>query len=216
MDYALALQWMALALLFLISSIWSERNVRFGYIITPLMGGFFWAIGWIQFQYLTTLIPMIIMIGVLAYLRTHLRVKFGVFGSSGGLLFKIVVFLIFLQFAIIFVNGLVSIGVFQDQFGPTPSNELTTYTIEHAQTVYGTSTTGVSLTDAVWNGLGLIWSNWQMFWKLVFGFFSIYGTMVTFFHMPPSISLILSMGIYVMTAIEIFVLIFKPFRAPEV
>jgi hypothetical protein len=216
MDYALGLQWMAMAIMFLISSIWSERNVRYGYILAPFMVGFFWAIGWIQFPYLATVIPMIIMIGILAYLRSHLRIKFGVFGSSGGLLFKIVVFVIFLQFALIFVNGLVSAGVFDQQFAPNPSNQFNQYTITEAQGVYSSSTTDIGITDAVWNGLGLIWSQWAILWKMVFGFFNIYGTMTSIFHVPMAISVILSAGIYILTAIEVFVLIFKPFRAPEV
>lgn len=216
MDAVVGLQWFSMAIMFLISSIWSERNVRFGYIVAPLMVGFFWGIGWIGFPYLSTVVPMIIMIGILSYLRSHLRIKFGVFGSSGGLLFKIVVFVIFLQFALIFVNGLVSVGVFDQQFAASPSNEFNQYSITSAQSVYQQSTTGVSLTDAVWNGFGLVWAQWTILWKMVFGFFNIYGTMTNIFHVPESVSVILSAGIYILTAIEVFVLIFKPFRAPEV
>lgn len=216
MDATIALQWFALALVFLISSIWSENNARFGYILTAFMMGFFWMIGWIQFPYLTTVIPMVMMLAILAYLRSHLKMKFGVFGSSGGLLFKIVVFVIFLQFALIFVNGLVTVGVFDQQFAPNPSDEFQSYTISNAESVYQSSTVDVNVVDAVWNGLGLVWTQWIVLWKMVFGFFSIYNTMVTVFKVPAAISVILSAGIYILTAIEVFVLIFKPYRAPEV
>ena len=216
MDPTVALQWFAMAFMFIISSIWSERNVKFGYVIAPVMVGFFWAIGWISFPYLATLVPMVIMIGILAYLRTHLRTKFGVFGSSGGLLFKIVVFVIFLQFALVFVNGLAVAGVFDQQFAPNPTDQFSTYTISTAQSVYASSTTDMNVSDAIWNGLGFVWAQWIMLWNIVFGFFSIYNTMVTIFKVPAAISVILSAGIYVLTAIEVFVLVFKPFRAPEV
>lgn len=215
MDSVIALQWFAMAIMFLVSSIWSEHNVKYGYILAPIMVGFFWMIGWIQFPYLATVVPIVIMIGILAYLRTHLRLKFGVFGSSSGILFKIVVFVIYLQFAVIFINGLTVAGVFQQQFAPNPSNEFNTYTIQTAQTVYTNSTTGIDALDAVWNGVGLVWMQWKVLWAMVFGFFNIYGTMTTIFHVPPALSVVLSAGIYMLTAIEIFVLIFKPFRAPE-
>jgi len=216
MDSTLILQWFALAFVFLISSIWSENNVRFGYIITIFMAGFFWMIGWIQFPYLSTVIPMMMMLAILSYLRSHLKMKFGVFGSSGGLLFKIVVFVIFLQFALIFVNGLVTVGVFDQQFAPNPSSEFQSYTISNAETVYKSSTTDVNVVDAVWNGMGLVWTQWIVLWNMVFGFFSIYNTMVTIFKVPAAVSVLLSAGVYILTAIEVFVLVFKPYRAPEV
>lgn len=216
MDSTLILQWFALALVFLVSSIWSENNVRFGYIITIFMAGFFWMIGWIQFPYLSTVIPMMMMLAILSYLRSHLKMKFGVFGSSGGLLFKIVVFVIFLQFALIFVNGLVTVGVFDQQFAPNPSSEFQSYTISNAETVYKSSTTDVNVVDAVWNGMGLVWTQWIVLWNMVFGFFSIYNTMVTIFKVPAAVSVLLSAGVYILTAIEVFVLVFKPYRAPEV
>lgn len=216
MDHTLALQWFALACIFLISSIWSESNVKYGYIITPLMMGFFYIIGWIKFPYLVALIPMVIMIGILAYLRTHLRTKFGVFGSSGGLIFKIVIFVIFLQFALIFVNGLAVSGVFDTTFAPNPSNEFNTYQLSSTATSFGSFTTGDSLLDPLWWGFGMIVAAWKLFWGMVFGFFNIYSTMTEIFHMPPEISRILQLGLYLLTLIEILVLVFKPFRAPEV
>jgi hypothetical protein len=216
MDYTLALQWLALAMTFLIASIWSEKNVRYGYIITALMAGFFFIIGWIKFPYLTALIPMVIMIAILAYLRTHLRNKFGVFGSSGGLIFKIVIFVIFLQFALVFVNGLAINGIFDTQFGPNVSNAYDSYQISNVDSNFGSFTTSESLTDQVWWGFGMIVGAFKMLWNMVFGFFDIYNTMINIFHMPAEISRIIQLGLYLATMIEIFVIVVKPFRAPEI
>jgi hypothetical protein len=40
--------------------------------------------------------------------------------------------------------------------------------------------------------------------------------MVNIFHMPPEISRIIQLGLYLATMIEIFVIVVKPFRAPEI
>jgi len=215
-DATLAMQWFALAWVFLISSIWSERNVKYGYIITTFMTGFFFIIGWIKFPYLTTVIPLVMMIAILAYLRTHLRTKFGVFGSSGGLIFKIVVFVIFLQFAIILVNGLAAAGVYDQQFAPDQTSAFDTYQVDNAGTSFGAYTTGNGLLDPLYWGFGIIVAAWTMFMQVFVGFFSMYDTMCNVFGMPAMLARIISFGVYMMTLIEIYVLVFKPFRAPEI
>jgi len=208
-----AYQWIAIGFLFLMSSIWSEENVRFGYVLVPFMAGFFWFIGWIQFAYLSTIIPIIIMMGLLAYLRAHLKYKYGVFGSGGSLLWKIFAFVVFLQFAIVFVNGLM---IFNTIYIPTPSNDMTAYNVTSAQAVYATSTYGISIVDAVANGLSLLWTSWVVFWSMILSFFTLYPTLMTNFHVPPQLAAIISAGVYLLVAIEVFVLIYKPYRAPEV
>jgi hypothetical protein len=214
-DTTIALQWMALCFIFLISSIWSERNVKYGYVIVPLMAGFFWAIGWIQFTYLPIVIPMVIMMGVLSYLRTHLKQNYGVFGSSSGLLFKIMAFVIFLQFAIVVINGMT---IFNSQLASNSqlSTEFQQFSVDLAKEQYEGNTVNLDTTDNAWLGLGLVWSQWKILWQMVFGFFNIYGTMTNIFHVPPLISTVISAAVYMLTAIEIFVLVFKPYRAPEI
>lgn len=215
MDAALALNWFAMAFMFLIGSIWSEYNVKYGYVIIPFMAGFFWIIGWINFAYLGTIVPFILFCGVMSYLRTHLKTKFGVFGSSSGILFKIVSYVIFLQFAIIVINGMAVFGT-STILGSNPTNSFTQFSIEKASTIYAKDTTNLDIGDVVWLGFGFLWAQWTVLWTIVFGFFSIYQTMVTIFHMSPYVSMIISAGVYLLTAIEVFVLVFKPYRAPEV
>lgn len=213
MEPSIAYQWFALCIVFLFSSIWSGENVRYGYVLIPLIVGFFWWIGWITFAYMGTIVPLIIMIGILSYLRSHLKYKFGVFGSNGGLLFKIVAFCIFFQFAVVFVNGLV---VFNTQYVPDMQNEFSSYSISKAQTVYGSSTANLNIFDMITTGMTILWNSYRMFWSIVFGFFNIYDTLANVLHVPWSLSIIISMGVYLLTAIEVFILIFKPYRPPEV
>lgn len=213
MTAPIVLQWFAVAILFLIASVWGEENVRFGYVVVPFFAGIFWWMGWIQFSYLATVIPIIIFMGIFSFLREQLKIRWGVFGSGSGILIKIVAFVIFIQFAIILVNGLL---IFDAPSYATPNNTFTTYSIESAQSVYGSSTANISIIDMIVNGLAFMWMQFSLFWNVVFGFFMIYPTMVNLFHIPPPIAMVVSAGVYVLTAIEVFVLVFKPYRAPEV
>jgi hypothetical protein len=206
-------QWIAICALYLLSSIWSEDNVRFGYIIVPFMAGFFWSIGFLQFSYLGTIIPIVIMMGILAYLKSQLKYKYGVFGSGGSLLWKIVAFVVFIQFAIVFVNGLM---IFNSAYVMTPVNEFTAYNVTSAQAVYASSTTAIGALDAVSTGFSLIWMSWNITWSMILSFFTLFPSLMTNFHVPPTIAVIISGGIYLLTALEVFVLLFKPYRAPEV
>lgn len=208
-------QWAAVALIFLISSIWSEENVRFGYVVVPIFAGIFWWIGWIQFAYLAAVIPILLFMGIFSYMRAQLKVKWGVFGSGSGILPKIIAFVVFLQFAVILVNGMMIFNTATIS-NSAVNNTFTSYSIEKAQDVYGSSTANMNIIDVVTNGLTFVWTSFTVFWQIVFSFFQIYGTMVNVFHVPAAISAVISAGIYLLTAIEVFVLIFKPYRAPEV
>jgi len=213
MDTTLGLQWISIAIIFLMGSIWSEDNVRFGYIVTAFMGGFFWWIGWLQFAYLGTVIPIIFMIAIISYLRSHLKYKFGVFGSQGGIIWKMLLFVVTMQFAIIIVNGM---AVFQKQFTSNPSNEFTQYSLVTAQSVFAPFTTGIGGVDLVLAALTLGWMLLSLVWSMVFAFFNLFPTMVNVFGIPPLVAAAIAGGIYVLTGLELFMIIFKPFRATEV
>jgi hypothetical protein len=213
MDATIGLQWFALSLLFLVGSIWSEDNARFGYIVTAFIGGFFWWIGWLQFAYLGVIIPIVFMIAIVSYLRSHLKFKFGVFGSQGGLIWKILMFIILLQFAIVIINGM---AIFQTQYAPTPTNEFTGYSLTNAETVFGGFTSGITGVDMVLMILSVGWLLLQLVFSMLFAFFTLYPTMVTVFHMPQLLAAAISAAIYVLTGLELFMLIFKPIRSVEV
>ena len=206
-------QWAAICFVFVIASLWGEENTRFGYVILPIFMGLFWWMGWIQFAYLAAVIPILIFMGVFAYMREQAKVKWGIFGSGSGILPKIIAFVVFLQFAIILVNGMV---IFQDQQMSNPSNEFTSYSVEKAEAVYGDTTVSLGIVDSALMGLTLIWTQFQLFFTIVFSFFGIYKTLVSTFHVPMALATVISGGIYLLTAIEVFVLIFKPYRAPEI
>lgn len=213
MDPVIWTQWISIAILFLLSSIWSEDNIRFGYILVPFMAGFFWLIGWIQFYYLSTIIPLIILMGVISYLRSQLKSKYGVFGSSGGLLFKIVSFVIILQMAIGFVNGM---ALFTGPYAATPSNEYTTYTLQKANDTYAGSSSGIDILDAITNGLSIAWMMFRILWSMISSIFLIYPLLVTSFHIPSNLSLLIQCGIYLLYGAELFTMIFKPYKPAEI
>jgi hypothetical protein len=213
MAYEMFYQWFALSFLFLIANIWGEEHVRFGYILVPFMAAFFVYINWLTFSYLGTVIPIIIIAGILTFLRSHLRYKYGFMSGGGSLLWKIISFIVFMQFAIIFVNGL---AIFNSNYVDNPSNEFTSYTLTKADAVYGSQTYNLDIADMMLNGLQILYTSLRVLWSMVQAFFLLYPTMVSQFHVPPQISLILTGGIYMLVAIEVFVLIYKPLRPPEV
>lgn len=200
-------EWIALCMLFVLSTIWSEDTVRFGYVLVPFMAGFFWFAGLLQYSYLGVIIPLIMVMGVLAHLRATAKYKYGVFGSNSGLLVKIVVFVIILQMAIGFVNTL---GVFGGNYIITPENEFTTYTLQKADTVYSSQTSGLDIADAVMNGWNILWTSWRLIWGMLSAVFVIYRLLVGAFHIPVGISILLQCGIYILYATTIFNYIFKP------
>lgn len=214
-DGAIFYQWIAIAILFVIGNIWGEDDVRFGYVLVPFMAGFFLWIKWLTFSYLGTIVPILIVMGIVTFLRAQLRYKYGYFGSSGSLLWKIVTFVVFIQFAIVFINGL---AIFNTNFAETPDATTTTdlYSISSAQTVYGAQTYDLSLSDVITGGLTMFWTSLKVLFSLLLGFFTMYPTMVNVFQIPPVVAALVSAGVYLLTAFEVFAMIYKPGRHPEV
>jgi hypothetical protein len=208
-----AYQWVSVAFLFLLGSIWSEDNVRFGYILVPFMAGFLWFIGWLQFSYLSSIIPIVIFMGVITYLRAHLKYKYGVFGSSGGLLFKIEAFVIFLVFAIVFINGM---AIFNANYVDIPASTAPDYSITSAQSVYAGQTYDLNILTVVSDLLSFTWMSLKMFWSFLLAFFTLIPMLQTQFHLPPALSVLIGAGIYILVGIEVFILIFRPYRSPEI
>lgn len=213
MDNVIAYQWISVALIFLFGSIWSEDNVRYGYVLVPFMAGFFWFIGWLKFSYLNGIIPLVIFMGIVTYLRSHLRYKYGVFGSGGPLFYTILSYVVLLQFAIVFVNGL---AIFNSNYVDIQESDLPDYSLESANTVYSGTTYDLNIADVITGGLTLTWTAFRVFWSMFYGFVTIVPSLQANFGMPASIAVIIGAGLYLLVAIEVFVIIFKPYRPPEV
>jgi len=209
----LALEIIALSFIFLLSSIWSEENVRFGYVLVPLVAGFFWWAGFLPFAYLTTVIPLLIFMGVISFFRAQLKQKWGFYGTGGGILYKLVFFLIMVQLAIGYVNGL---GLFQDNMATAPQNEYTTYNLTKASGAYAASSSGIDIVDAVTNGLQMAWMMFRVLWSMLASVFLIYPTLVDTFGIPINLSILLQAGIYVIYGLELFNMVFKPSKPAEV
>jgi len=207
------LEILALILLFLLASIFSEENVRFGYVLIPFVAAFFWWAGFLPFAYMTTIIPLMIFMGLFSFMRMQAKYKWGVGGTSGGILYKIVFFLIMIQMVIGYVNGM---GMFATNSVVTPSNEYTQYTLASAQSVYGANSFGIDVVDMVTNGIQIMWMSFKVLWTMLAAVFFIYPTLVNQFHIPVELSVILQTGIYVIYGLELFNMVFKPFKAAEV
>lgn len=209
----LVLEVIALVFIFLLSSIWSEENARFGYVIIPLVVAFFWWAGFLPFAYMTTIIPLMIFMGIFSFLRMQAKYKWGFMGTSGGLLFKLVFFLIMLQMVIGYVNGMY---LFATPSVSTPDNAATHYTLVEAQAVYGGSSYGINVINMLTAGLLSMWTAFKVLWTMLASVFFIYPTLVTQFHIPVALSLLLQTGIYILYGLELFNMVFKPFKAAEV
>jgi hypothetical protein len=212
MDATLILQLISLCFLFLLSSIWSEENARFGYILVPLMAAFFWWAGFLPYAYLTTVIPLIVFMGVIAFMRSQLKYKWGVFGTSGGLIYKVVFYLIMIQMAIGYING---IGLFGGNLAATPSNEYTTYNLSTANSTFGASSYGLNAIDTVTTGLQFVWTMFGILWSMIACVFVIYPILVNTFGIPESLSLVIQCGIYILYALELINMVYKPYKVAE-
>jgi hypothetical protein len=212
-DATLVLELIALSFLFLLSAVWSEENVRFGYILVPLLGAFFYWAGMLPFAYLTTIVPLLIFMGIISYMRSQLKYKWGVFGSGSGLLYKVVFFLIMIQLAIGYVNGL---GLFAGSMAISPANEYTTYNLSTAQQQFGSMSYNMTAVDMVSNGLQMLWSMFRVLWSMIAAVFLIYPLLVNIFHIPPDLSILIQAGIYILYALELVNLVYKPARIVEV
>jgi hypothetical protein len=213
MEPTVLLELIALCFLFLLSSIWSEENARFGYILVPLMAAFFWWAGFLPFAYLTTVIPLMVFMGIIAFMRSQLKYKWGVFGTSGGILYKLVFYLIMIQMAIGYING---IGLFGNNFAATPVNEYTTYNLSTANSTFGQSSYGITAIDMVSNGLQFVWTMFKILWSMIASVFVIYPTLVNTFGIPENLSLVIQCGIYVLYALELINMVYKPYKVAEV
>jgi hypothetical protein len=202
-------QWVALAFIFLLASVFSERNVRFGYVLIPLMVGLFIFIGWLPTSYLAIIFPVIMGLGVVTFLKDQFHVKLGGYGSAGSLIWKIVTLLVVLQFAIVFVNG---ITIFDQQYIAGDTAFTDQYSITKTN-LYGTYT-NTSLTDQLFVAFTMIWEVWNVTWAMVLSLFGMYGNMVNVFKLHPLVAALLSMGVYIMFVFEIFILVTRPSSQP--
>jgi hypothetical protein len=70
--------------------------------------------------------------------------------------------------------------------------------------------------DVVSNGLQLAWSMAIVLWSMIAAVFLIYPILVKEFLIPPDISIMFQAGIYILYALELVNLIYKPARLVEV
>ena len=67
--------WIALLILFLITSFASKGNLRFMVILVPVMAAMFWWFGWLSGTYLAAVIPFSCLLGGVYFMKPENRVK---------------------------------------------------------------------------------------------------------------------------------------------
>lgn len=215
-------QWIALGFLFLLASTFSERTSKYGYVLIPLFAGMFAYFGWLPIEYLSVVIPLLLSMGVITFLKEQFRAKLGGYGSSGSLVWKIFSFMIILQFAIVLVNGM---GVFQsnveihnkDVEKTAASYSLVNLTAGNVDPVtgaFGSSPLATAVDTAYFFGTLMI-TAFYMMWAIVTGTLGIYFTLTGLFGMNSMVAIALSGVVYLMTLIEIYILIAKPAKQPD-
>ena len=187
--------WIALFLIFLITSLSSKVNIRFMAILMPVMAAIFWWFGWLSGTYLSAVIPFCCILGVTYYMKGSLRENFGV-GGPGSLLLNILVFMIILQSMIGFVNGL---GIFHHTSIATPSNEYTNIGLTTVQTDcqnFG------GINDPLQSSAALAsigYTSIKVAWNMFVSVFYIAGDLAEMFpYVPPAYFGVLQLGIWVL------------------
>lgn len=207
--------WIALALLFLLGSVFSQQTSKYGYVLIPIIAGLFAFFGWLPAEYLVMVIPLLICMGVITFMKEQFREKLGGYGSTGSFIWKVMIFMMLLQISIVFVA---SIGI----FGETPAgleanrfNQTTSkWTIEGTKDQFGTYTDTTGWTQLFF-GFQMIIQMFGFMWGFMFSIFGIYWVLTGTFHMPPQLAVVLSAIVYIMFLIELYVLVFRPARAPD-
>lgn len=203
--------WLALLFIFLAGALFAEADVRFGYVLIPLLSGIFYLFGWLPEIFMVSVFPLVVGLGIIMFIREQYKVKFNVYGSTGSLLWKAMFFMMFLQVAIVFVNGLAMFN--HEAMLVAQNSTINTYSITSAQAVYG-NYSQMNAFDVV--ALSMIPT---MIWNLTIGMLftvvTLFPNLVNVFHLDPAIALVISMWFYIMIGLELFVLLYKPSRAPE-
>jgi hypothetical protein len=206
----------SMCLIFLLGSVFGERDAKYGFILIPLLGLAFWSFGWLSDIYVVSILPLVLGLAIITFMREQLRDKFAGSGSASSLIWKIMAFMLFLQFALIFVNGIVSFqagGITME----TANNTYTqNYNLETANATYGGYTDDLSSIDQITVGFKLVWMAWGLTWQMLWGIITIYPNLITIFHMPPMVAWVISAGFYVMIGLEVFVLFMFRTRPPEI
>jgi hypothetical protein len=215
-------QWIALGFLFLLASTFSERTSKYGYVLIPLVAGLFAFIGWLPPEYLGVVVPLLLSLGVITFLKEQFRTKLGGYGSSGSFIWKIFFFLIILQVAIVFVNGM---GIFNAQMQinnkdidkTAASYSLTNLTDGNVDPVTGAfgKSAVTTFLDTAWFFGGLMMTAFVMMWTIFIGTFTIYSTLTWVFGFPPIVAAALSSVVFLMIPVEIFILFAKPAKQPD-
>ena len=207
--------WIALAFLFLLGSVFSQQTSKYGYVLIPIMAGLFSFFGWLDPNYLLMIIPLLISMGVITFMKEQFREKLGGYGSTGSFIWKVMIFMMLLQVSIVFVA---SIGIFGDAPAGLEANRFnqttSKWTIEGTKDQFGQYTDTNGITQ-----LAFLWSNVvQLFgfmFTMLFGIFAIYWVLTGTFHIPQQLAVVLSAIVYIMFIIELYILIVRPAKLPD-
>ena len=211
-------QWIALGILFLLASAFSERTAKYGYILIPLLAGLFSYFGWLDGYYLVTIVPLLLTMGVVTFLKEQFRIKLGGYGSNTSLIWKIVYFIMIIQIAIVFVNGM---GIYSsiDKGKIVPDSTMVQNT--DSWSVYNANSADMqrfydpTIWDQVTFFVTFVINSTLLLIQMLIGTLGIYWTLINVFGVPPSISAVLSSIVWIMFIVEIYITFAKPFSPPK-
>lgn len=206
----------SMCLIFLLGGVFGERDAKYGFILIPLLGLAFWSFGWLSDIYVASIIPLVLGLAVITFLREQLREKFAGGGSASSLIWKVMAFVLFLQFALIFVNGITSFQAGGVTMATANNTYTQNYNLESANATYGGYTTDLSSIDQITVGFKLVWMAWGLTWAMLLGILHIYPNLITIFHMNAEVAWVISAGFYIMIGLEVFVLFMFRTRPPEI
>jgi hypothetical protein len=171
------------------------------------MTAVFWWWNWFSPPYFVALVPALGVLGVAYYMRGSLKENYG-YGGGGSILISIVFWLICLQLVIGFINGL---GVFQANMAMTPSNQYINVDFSDIETnLKNVGGMQNPLTDAyTWANLG--WTTVRILFNMVIGVLAISTILAEIFpFIPLSLLVIIQAAIYVLYALFMFQIIYRP------
>jgi hypothetical protein len=217
------LEWISLFASFFIGALISEEHMRFGAVATVITCLFFYGIGWIQFPYLPNVIPIVVIVAVFGLLRQQLKFKMGVFGNNGSLFWKIIAWLIILQFSVMIINsaGVPGLGTNGGAQIANFNNTETNYAITSGNTLFGmgSGNTSSGASNVITDAGALLAIGWMLVTGLisiVTAFVGTYWTLTNTFGVPVPIATVMTATLYIMLIFELIAIIWKPFKSPEI
>ena len=206
--------WIAVAILFMLASVFSERTAKYGYVLIPITTGLFAYFGWLEPKYMAVVVPLLLSLGAITFLKEQFRVKLGGYGQSGSLLWKIVSFMMLIQVAIVMVASMGAIGLYESKdlgtltlysASPEAAKSFSVNEITNATAPFAIQ--DASLTDQVWFGFTIAVTGFALLIDMILVIPKLYWILTGAFGFSPVVAVAASGIVYIMFAWELIALV---------